>query len=50
MTEALICESEGFGGFKTEVDNRTKLLATLVGKGAQADNGIPEWFRESVSV
>lgn len=49
ITEVYICEASGFGAFKVIHNNKTKLLATLVGKGAKADNGIPEWYRESVS-
>ena len=50
VTEAFICESRGFGGFCLEVEGRIQLMATLAGKGMRSDNGVAEWYRDSVSV
>lgn len=50
ITRAYLCECKGFAGFMAVRGGEKLIMATLAGIGARADNGLSEWYRESVSV
>ncbi|MCB9471897.1 MAG: urea transporter [Candidatus Obscuribacterales bacterium] len=50
ITRAYLCECKGFAGFMAVQGGEKLIMATLAGIGARADNGLSEWYRESVPV